>query len=99
MPRQSQRSQSQTVNKSSQLTLQQSIQEINQNIDEQVSDLIRYIINKAGEHTTFKRTELKKHVLPKAGSNFQTIIDKGAEILKSVCKISFLITIVLFRSF
>lgn len=92
MPRQSQRSQSQTTNKSSQLTLEQSFQEINQNIDEQVSDLIRYIINRAGEHITFKKSELKKHVLPKSGSNFQAIIDKGTEILKNVCTTLFSVT-------
>lgn len=85
MPRQSQRSQSQATNKSSQLTLEQSIQEVNQNIEEQISDLIRYIIIKAGEHTVIKRTDLKKYVLSKSGANFQTIIDRGAEILRNVC--------------
>lgn len=84
MPRPSQRSQTQHSQRNTQLTLEESFQDVNQNIEEQVSDLIRYIVNKAGEHCTFKRTDLKKHVLSKAGQNFQTIIDRASTILRNV---------------
>lgn len=85
MPRKSQGSQlSQSQPGPSQQTLEESLTEVNVNIDEQVNDLVRYIINRAGEHTIFKRSEFKKNVLPKAGPHFQTIINQATTILKNV---------------
>lgn len=81
---QSQRSQSQRTRNNRQLSLEESFQETNDNINEQVSDLIRYIINRAGQQNLFKKADFKKHVLPKSGSNFQTIIDNAKNILQNV---------------
>lgn len=54
------------------------------NQDDQVNDLVRYFVNKAGEHVIFKRTDLKKNVLPKVGQYFQDILDKAVKILEQV---------------
>ncbi|KAJ8984457.1 hypothetical protein NQ317_012523 [Molorchus minor] len=67
-----------------QQTLEESFGDININVDEQANDLVRYIINRAGEHMAFKRAELKKNVLPKAGQLFQDIVTNATKILRDV---------------
>lgn len=83
MPRQSQRSQTRSATKSTQQTLEESL--INVNVDDLISDLVHYIVSKGGDHTIFKRSDLKKNVLSKAGPHIQTIIDRTIEVLKDVC--------------
>ncbi|KAG5897045.1 hypothetical protein JTB14_021765 [Gonioctena quinquepunctata] len=86
MPGKSQRSQK-SQNKSrnvTQKTLEESFEELNTNVDEQVDNLVRYIVNRAGEHVTFKRAEIKKNVLPKAGPHFQRVLENATKILKDV---------------
>lgn len=85
---QSQRSQSQGTSENRQLTLEESFPGTNENIDEQVADLIRYIINRSGQQNLYKKVDIKKHVLPKSGSNFQTIIDNARNILNNVFNFS-----------
>lgn len=88
MPRKSQRNprtqSSENLAGPSQQTLEKSLLEVNLNIDEQVDDLVRYIVNRSAEHSIFKRSEFKKNVLPAAGSNFQNIIEKATTVLKDV---------------
>jgi len=54
------------------------------NLDEQVNNLVRYFIIRAPNHSTFKRQELKKNVLPKSGQNFQEILNRAVNILREV---------------
>nr|XP_023026237.1 non-structural maintenance of chromosomes element 3 homolog [Leptinotarsa decemlineata] len=85
MPRKSQRTQHTQNNTTlTQKTLEESFEEVNTNTDEQVNDLVRYIVNRAGEHMSFKRSEIKKNVLPKAGPLFQQILETATNILKNV---------------
>lgn len=84
MPRKSQRSQSHNTNRTIQQTLESSFQEGNLDVEKQVSDLVRYVVNTAGEHLILKKTDLKKNVLCKAGPNLQAILDKAVTVLKNV---------------
>ncbi|CAH1159762.1 unnamed protein product [Phaedon cochleariae] len=91
MPRKSQRTQRSQPNQSGSLLTQQTLEEtfagggeVNINFDEQTSDLVRYFVNRAGDHMIFKRADIKKHVLPKAGPHFQKIIDDSTKILRKV---------------
>lgn len=82
---------SQTSSQSQRLTQTQS-QRVSQeyeahvNIQDQVNDLVRYFVNRAGEHVSFKRAELKKNVLPKCGQNFQDILNQAVTVLQQVNK-------------
>lgn len=58
--------------------------EVNLNVEEQVNDLVRYIVNRAGEQMIFKRPDLNKNILKKAGSNYQVIINEATKVLRSV---------------
>ncbi|XP_018565249.1 non-structural maintenance of chromosomes element 3 homolog [Anoplophora glabripennis] len=76
-------SQSQRNSTLTQQTLEESFGGLNINVDDQVNNLVRYIVNRAGSHLTFKQSELKKNVL-KAGHRYQEIIEKVTNILKNV---------------
>lgn len=53
-------------------------------IDEQVNNCVRYIIFNCGHNAFVRRTEIQKQCAPKAGHQFQQIIEKATEILKNV---------------
>ncbi|XP_072386175.1 non-structural maintenance of chromosomes element 3 homolog [Diabrotica undecimpunctata] len=53
-------------------------------IEEQVNNLLRYFINRAGVHVSFKKTELRKNVLANVGTQFQEIFNKASKILEEV---------------
>ncbi|XP_028140347.2 non-structural maintenance of chromosomes element 3 homolog [Diabrotica virgifera virgifera] len=76
--------------KGSQRSLSQLTQESSQrngngtDIEDHVNNLVRYFINRAGEHVSFKRTELRKNVLVNVGTQFQEIMNKATKILEEV---------------
>lgn len=80
MPRISQRSQYLSANNNSET--EESSQELGPDSNRQVSDVVRYIINRAGEHNIFKSADLKKKI--KAGSNFQKILKRAISVLETV---------------
>lgn len=53
-------------------------------IDEQVNNCVRFIIYNCGHNGFVRRNELQKQCTPKAGHQFQQIIEKASEILKNV---------------
>ncbi|KAJ8922641.1 hypothetical protein NQ315_007673 [Exocentrus adspersus] len=81
-------SQSQNLSQRSSTSTQQTLEEtfggLNINVEDQVNNLVRYIVNRAGSHLTIKQSEIKKNVIPKTGIKYQEIIERASEILKNV---------------
>jgi hypothetical protein len=54
------------------------------NVDEQVSNCVRYIVNNAGQNMHFRKADIQKHCAVKAGHQLQQVIEKMTEVLKNV---------------
>ncbi|XP_056641378.1 melanoma-associated antigen D2-like [Diorhabda sublineata] len=84
MPRKSQTVSNRSLSQTQKNPRSQNVGNVSLNQDDQVNDLVRYFVNRAGEQVIFKRTDLKKNVLPKSGQYFQDILNRAVKILEQV---------------
>ncbi|RZC37282.1 melanoma-associated antigen D2-like [Asbolus verrucosus] len=56
----------------------------NNNFDDLVNNCVRFFVYNAGHNMYFRKADIQKNVTPRAGQQFQQIIEKAADILKNV---------------
>ncbi|KAJ3657258.1 hypothetical protein Zmor_016270 [Zophobas morio] len=53
-------------------------------LDDQVNNVVRYIVNNAGQNLYFRRADIQKCCGAKVGQQFQQVLEKATAILKNV---------------